>query len=559
MSLEQKQLPASSGTFTNDNRTDGDPDYTVTTRWGFWHEEPILVCLTPVYIQHLGNHSYRLPIWRMNGAGPNDSKIPVILGYGTFSNRYGVDYGIDGETYSLARFLANRGRDVWIFELENASEKSSLDYFDYLTSISAPWKTWYEELLTTDEVSAYTTYQAYFLAQDICSVQTPIVTADDKYTSTVDDYIFRDLPAIISTVLYYTGQTQAQWFGHSMGALIMFGFLPTELESVGQIQAGYVNGPGWLPLPAKSILSLTALATPTALINCPQYLLDLHNSGDLNRAWEKRGKMPRYYYYLSQRKPRWPVQLQGIMDTAFMKHLDLAITDKHFAFFNRYLDTQQYYHLLYEGQTLYYAWPGWNQRTIPGHAVTVPVTSMYDGNGYDDLATWNNVSFIPNKLAGYKTFKPFFQFIHDFTCHAEMMDGYNVENGDLLHQKDLNYIANGTYHYIWYDLNRYLPPAPFSAYVNDITCSGDPLISWQNLRDSVSFEIWARQGNDPFSKKVAGVNSVRSAADCAGLSSGVWTIKVRAVSLGGSWQDHSGASSIGAVDDPSLYLSVTKT
>ena len=46
----------------------------------------------------------------------------------------------------------------------------------------------------------------------------------------VDDYIHKDLPAIIELVKEKTGQPQVTWVGHSMGGMVMFGYLETEKQ-----------------------------------------------------------------------------------------------------------------------------------------------------------------------------------------------------------------------------------------------------------------------------------------------------------------------------------------
>jgi hypothetical protein len=559
MSLEQKQIPESSHLFDNDNRTDNEPDYKVITGANIWHLEPILICLLPLYYYHSGKDNRTIPLWRMNGAGPNDPKTPVILSHGLLSNRYSVDYGIEEEKYSLARFIANRGRDVWIIEFEQATEKSSFNYLQYLVTHELPWISWYTILLFTEDLEQYTNTQAYFDAQDICTTQTAIVGTDQSFTATGDDLIFHDIPAFISTVQHFSGQSKIQWVGHSLGGTLIYGFMPTQFSYQGKTNAGWIENYGWNHLLANSILSFTALCVPTALFDCPQWLTDLANSGQLNLAYKHRGKLARYYTYLNQPLPRWPIKFWSVVDTALMKQVEIAFTNQRLSFFNTTEHPQQYYDLLYDGQTLPYAWPAWNQMWVYGRPVTIPTTAIYDGNGYDDLATKTNTTYLFNKLTGYKCLKPFFQFSHAPTVHNEMIWGYNVEDGIPDWPKDLNYQPEGTYHYIWYDLNRYLPPAQFSAYITDITCSGSPLVSWHNLRDAVSYEIWAKQNGGSFSRKVAGVSSVCSASTISGLSSGAWLIKIRAFSLGGSWQDHSGLSSIGGSDDQGLFLSVNIT
>jgi len=47
---------------------------------------------------------------------------------------------------------------------------------------------------------------------------------------TIDDYILKDVPAIIKLVKEKTGASKVTWIGHSMGGMIMFGYL----ERVGQ-------------------------------------------------------------------------------------------------------------------------------------------------------------------------------------------------------------------------------------------------------------------------------------------------------------------------------------
>lgn len=550
------QIPESSHAFDLVLGTDGPPSHSVSTVNICSHLESILICMVPFAYWWKGNQPNRLSLWRFNGAGPNDTKIPVVLAHGTWGTRFSMDNSQAWEIYSLARFLANRGRDVWVIEFEQSTYYGSQEYINYLEQGGYTWREWYWEYLTTQDKDRYNYLDTYFQEQDLCTVQTPIVMTGDIYTATFDDYIFEDTPAIIAAILYHTEQTKVQWVGHSIGGTVIFGLMPTHFESQGRANCGEILGVGMVSMPPNSILSLTAMAAPTAFINVPTQLQELRDEGLLNRAWMFRAKLPTYYMYDIQNPPRWPIKLVAIADTSQLKQLEEAIDYTYLSFTNIGAGTRQYYHKLYEGATLKYPVPEWPQFTVYGHPVTIPVTAIYDGLGYDETGTKANISFVVEKLSGHKCYKPFYIFSPAHTSHGEMIHGYTVEGGIPGWPPHLQYDYGGTYHYIWYDLNRYLPPTPFSAYAPSPTGSQTPLIAWQNNRDSLQYELWGKLGAGSWSKKGTAANQVASAMDCQNLTSGVWKIKVRAYSLGGSWQDHSGASSIGDVDDPALYLEV---
>lgn len=557
--MTQKQLPASSGAFDSDAGTYGDPTHWIKTVQTIRHLEPWLVCMIPLYWWNKERYPNWIPLWRMNGAGENDSKIPVILCHGTMVNRNTLNYLTSGETHSIARFLANRGRDVWIMELEQTEEHSSRSYQESMEWAGVPWRTWYWEYLMTTDQATYEAYDAIFQAMDYCSEMTPIVNKDKDWTATYDTFIFEDIPAVIAKVLNTTGQTKVQWVGHSLGGTLMYGFMPTQYTTTGKSPAGAKEDSSTVNLPANSILSLTAIGSPSRLISVPAWLQDLYDAGDLRQAFMARGKLPRYFNYAMQTTPKIPIEMKGTIDTAQLFQLHQLIQHTDISLFDPMEAAPKFYSQLYEGETLMYPSNVPDLFYIYGHSVEIPTTILYDGNDYDDLGKWTNIETIYDALDGYKCKKAFYQFYPGPICHYEMITGYVFEEGDPSWPTTLQYDFGGTYHYIWYDLNRYLPPAEFSAYINDITTTGDPLISWQNNRDAVEYEIWAKQGIGSFTKKVAGVNAALSATECTGLSSGVWKIKVRAISLGGSWQDHSGENSIGGVDDETKYLNITKT
>lgn len=95
----------------------------------------------------------------------------MILCHGLLSNRFNVD--LDEEA-SLARYLRSRGMDVWVMELRGHGGSRRAG-----PSRGFDWS--------------------------------------------IDDYIQRDLPAVIATVRRATGAARVHWFGHSLGGMLLYG------------------------------------------------------------------------------------------------------------------------------------------------------------------------------------------------------------------------------------------------------------------------------------------------------------------------------------------------
>jgi len=96
---------------------------------------------------------------------------PVILCHGLLSNRFNVDLS---EETSLARHLRDEGFDVWVMELRGHGGSRRLR--------PGPAFDW-----------------------------------------TLDDYIQRDLPAVVARVKQLTGAERVHWFGHSLGGMLLYG------------------------------------------------------------------------------------------------------------------------------------------------------------------------------------------------------------------------------------------------------------------------------------------------------------------------------------------------
>ncbi|MFC1546451.1 alpha/beta fold hydrolase [bacterium] len=238
---------------------------------------------------------WRLPLWRYDGR-PKDGtavNIPVIIAHGALTNRHDVDYtssrfDIADPCFSAAQYFAMQGRDVWVFEYRGQTEESWYSlrkkieerledlYRDAGTDYPAPGayihakyvkdyfvssnyldynkgESWYVDKIVEDD------YLEFYHIRDIMK----------EMEFTIDDVIHEDIPAVISAVLDITGQEQVQWVGHSMGGMIIYGFLCQEAYKNGQSQAGELteelNGE-ICSLPPNSIHSVVTLSSPAVLI-----------------------------------------------------------------------------------------------------------------------------------------------------------------------------------------------------------------------------------------------------------------------------------------------------
>lgn len=99
---------------------------------------------------------------------------PVLLCHGLLANRYNLDLD---ERRSVARYLAGMGFDAWVIELRGSGHSRDANGRRGLGRI------------------------------------------------TFDDYVERDIPAAIQTILAETGWAQLQWVGHSMGGMLLYAYL----------------------------------------------------------------------------------------------------------------------------------------------------------------------------------------------------------------------------------------------------------------------------------------------------------------------------------------------
>ena len=121
-----------------------------------------------------------LALYRYRPGRPVEGREPVVLCHGMLSNRFNVDLD---ERVSLARYLRDRGFDTWVMELRGhgGSRRSRSP----AGAGGAP--------------------------------------RHQPFDWTVDEYVQRDVPAVLEYVRGATGATKVHWFGHSMGGMLLYG------------------------------------------------------------------------------------------------------------------------------------------------------------------------------------------------------------------------------------------------------------------------------------------------------------------------------------------------
>lgn len=157
--------------------------------------------------------NWNLALYRFYPKGAVKYRNPVILCHGL---GYNADFWNIDERRSLAKYLADRGFDVWTVSLRGAGK-----------STKGSWRA-FRDLLT-------------LRLNDLANVS----FSARKLNWTIDDHIQNDVPAIVKTVKAVTGASQADWIGHSLGGMIILAHLemtehPEEIANVAVIGTGSV-------------------------------------------------------------------------------------------------------------------------------------------------------------------------------------------------------------------------------------------------------------------------------------------------------------------------------
>ena len=130
-------------------------------------------------------------------------KAAVILCHGfNINNKF---WNLD-KTCSLATYLARNGYDVWAPSLRGSGQSSK------------PLICNVRNLIKLELVNIP---QTLMEAPSSCT----------KFDWTIDDHIYEDIPAIIALVKKESGFGKVYWVGHSMGGIIMFGYLEKKGQS----------------------------------------------------------------------------------------------------------------------------------------------------------------------------------------------------------------------------------------------------------------------------------------------------------------------------------------
>jgi pimeloyl-ACP methyl ester carboxylesterase len=129
----------------------------------------------------LTSDGWRLAVHRYCPTKPR-AGYPVVLCHGLDSNRFIFDL-VPGP--SLARFLTENGRDVWVAELRGAGMSDRPGFLG--TEVPRDW--------------------------------------------TFEDHLQYDVPAIIHHVLSETGASRIHWVGHSMGGMLIQAYLAAHSDA----------------------------------------------------------------------------------------------------------------------------------------------------------------------------------------------------------------------------------------------------------------------------------------------------------------------------------------
>lgn len=177
-----------------------------------------------------------LSITRYSGGPYKIKKAAVVLCHGFNINSSFWDLG---ERVSLARYLAKNGYDVWAPSLRGSGDSSK----PLISNIRSMVK-----------------LEIMKLPRRILKMPTDIV----KFNWTIDDHILKDVPSIIDVVKKESRFSKIYWIGHSMGGIIMYGYL----ETMGQKNiAGFIPIGSMMIIPHPLTGHLKTVATQKPLMN----------------------------------------------------------------------------------------------------------------------------------------------------------------------------------------------------------------------------------------------------------------------------------------------------
>ena len=144
---------------------------------------------------------------------PRPGTPPVVLCHGMALNSY--FWNLTTRNH-FPRFLAQRGYDVWTVDLRGYGQSRLRERYGGFTGFD--------------------------------------LDPHDPTRWTVDDYVRYDVPAILETVCGRTGAEGVTWVGHSMGGMVMYGFLTTAEDTSRVKGLVAVGAPVFIAQPPNDIL-----------------------------------------------------------------------------------------------------------------------------------------------------------------------------------------------------------------------------------------------------------------------------------------------------------------
>jgi pimeloyl-ACP methyl ester carboxylesterase len=143
---------------------------------------------------------WTLSLYRYKPSRIKEGTVPVILchGFNYNSNLWDLD-----KRHSFATYLKQMGYDTWTVNLRGSGDSSKPAMSDFRSLSKLQISRWPRALMR-------------------------IPFNVKKFSWNIDDHIHKDLPAIIEFVKSQTRRDQITWIGHSMGGVVMYGYLETQ-------------------------------------------------------------------------------------------------------------------------------------------------------------------------------------------------------------------------------------------------------------------------------------------------------------------------------------------
>lgn len=180
----------------------------------------------PVIYKTRTEDGWDIVLKRFKGPNVSKQKAPVILCHGF---NYNDEFWCLDKKYSLAYYLYTRGYDVWLISLRGSgdSTKSGLSELRSLSKLN---------LLKMPET----------LARAALSL--------NKLNWNIDDHINKDIPAAMELVKKETGYEAVNWIGHSLGGMIMYGYLEGGGEGIRSFVS--IASPLIIPQPPNDLMAM---------------------------------------------------------------------------------------------------------------------------------------------------------------------------------------------------------------------------------------------------------------------------------------------------------------